>query len=129
MNLNQKNSNSEETLTKPGRGGVRAGAGRPKGSKAMVTVSGILDALETKTNGRTYEEILVEDFINARLDGDTTLTHKYHTLLSNKFIANLNEITVEDIGDQVEGKRTAFLEAVNSIININKSKDDDNASN
>ena len=125
MNVNQKNSVTEE---KPGRGGARAGAGRPKGSKSNVTVSGILEALEAKTNGRTYEEILVEDFINARLDGDTNLTHKYHTLLSNKFVANLNDIQIEDIGDAVDGKRTAFLEAVNSIININKSKEEDNAS-
>jgi hypothetical protein len=125
MNVNQKNS---EPTEKPGRGGARAGAGRPKGSKSNVTVSGILEALEAKTNGRTYEEILVEDFINARLDGDTNLTHKYHTLLSNKFVANLNDIQIEDIGDAVDGKRTAFLEAVNSIININKSKEEDNAS-
>lgn len=122
MNVNQKNLESTE---KPGRGGARPGAGRPKGSKSHVTIAGLLEAIENKTNGRTYEELLVEDFINARLDGDTQLTHKYHTLLSNKFVANLNEITVEDIGDQVEGKRTAFLEAVNSIININKTKDNE----
>lgn len=120
--------NQKET-EKKGRGGARAGAGRPKGAKDRVTVSGILEALDTRTNGRTYEELLVEDFINARLDGDSQLVHKYHTLLSNKFVANLNDIVVEEVGDQVEGKRTAFLEAVNSIININKSKDEDDASN
>lgn len=126
MNVNQKNSVTEERPG-PGRGGARAGAGRPKGSKSNVTVAGILEALDTKTNGRTYEELLVEDFIEARLNGDTNLTHKYHTLLSNKFIANLNDIQIEDIGDALEGKRTAFLEAVNSIININKSKDNEDA--
>ena len=122
--------NQKETKTKiSSRGGVRAGAGRPKGAKDRVTVTGILEALDTKTNGRTYEELLVEDFIDARLNGDAQLVHKYHTLLSNKFVANLNDITVEEVGDLVEGKRTAFLEAVNSIININKQKDEDNASN
>jgi hypothetical protein len=118
--LNQKESK--------GRGGARPGAGRPKGAKDRVTVSGILEALDNQTNGRTYEDILIEDFIAARLMGDGQLVHKYHTLLSNKFVANLNEITVEDPGDLVSAKQTAFLEAVNSIININKSKDNEDAS-
>ena len=123
--FNQKQPEPKAKISS--RGGARAGAGRPKGAKDRVTVTGILEALDTRTNGRTYEELLVEDFINARLDGDTQLVHKYHTLLSNKFVANLNEVTVEEVGDVVEGKRTAFLEAVNSIININKSKDNEDA--
>jgi hypothetical protein len=123
MNINQKNSEG------PGRGGARPGAGRPKGSKSQVTVAGLLEAIENKTNGRTYEELLVEDFINARLDGDTNLTHKYHTLLSNKFVANLNEITVEDNSTMADAKQTAFLEAIKQLNNINKSKDDEDASN
>ena len=117
--------NQKETK---GRGGVRPGAGRPKGSKDRVTVSGILEALEQQTNGRTYEQILIEDFIQARLDGDQHLVHKYHNLLSNKFVANLNEITVEDPADTLGTKQTAFLQAMNSLININNSKDKDNAS-
>ena len=123
MNINQNKSEDE----KPGRGGARPGAGRPKGSKSQVTVAGLLEAIENKTNGRTYEELLVEDFINARLDGDTNLTHKYHTLLSNKFVANLNEVVVEDNSSVADTKQTAFLEALKSLNNINKSKDNDNA--
>ena len=137
MNLNQNNSSDEatsETPLKPGRGGARPGAGRPKGSKALVTVAGILDALDAKTNGRTYEDMLVEDFIEARLAGDTNLTHKYHMLLSNKFIANLNDIIVEDRGDAVDGKRSAFIEAIEALKLINSDKEinnqkEDNASN
>ena len=105
-------------------GGARPGAGRPKGSKSNVTVAGLLEAIENKTGGRTYEELLVEDFINARLDGDTNLTHKYHTLLSNKFVANLNDIVVESNDDVLDSKRTAFLAAMNQIIGINKENKD-----
>jgi hypothetical protein len=123
--FNQKQPEPKAKISS--RGGARAGAGRPKGAKDRVTVSGILEALDTRTNGRTYEELLVEDFVNARLDGDTQLVHKYHTLLSNKFVANLNDIQIEDVGDQVDAKQTAFLEAVKSIININKSKDAEDA--
>lgn len=119
--LNQKE-------TKQGRGGVRTGAGRPKGSKDRVTISGILDALDNRTGGQTYEDILIEDFLNSRLNGDTQLTHKYHTLLSNKFVANLNEINIEDNTSLIEGKQTAFIEAIKSVIAINNSKDVNNAS-
>ena len=105
--FNQKETTERAKVSS--RGGARPGAGRPKGAKDRVTVSGILEALDTRTNGRTYEELLVEDFVNARLDGDTQLVHKYHTLLSNKFVANLNDIVVEEVGDEVEGKRTAIL--------------------
>ena len=133
MNLNQKNS-TVEVKPKQGRGGARPGAGRPKGSKAMVTVAGIIEALETKTNGQTYEDILIEDFVQARLSGDTNLTHKYHLLLSNKFIANLNDIVVEDRSDAVDGKRSAFIEAISALKLINSDKEinnqkDDDASN
>jgi hypothetical protein len=119
--------NQKETK-KDGRGGVRPGAGRPKGSKDRITVSGILEALEQQTNGRSYEDILIEDFIAARLIGDQHLVHKYHNLLSNKFIANLNEVLVENVGDAATDKESAFLAAMNSIININKSKDHQDAS-
>lgn len=117
--------------TKPaGRGGARVGAGRPKGSKDRVTVSGILTALEQQTNGRTYEDILIEDFVMARLSGDSQLVHKYHTLLSNKFVANLTDITVENVGEDLDSKKAAFLEALSALNSINKSnKDQDDASN
>lgn len=122
--MTENNQKESRYSTKsPSRGGVRVGAGRPKGSKDRVTVTGILEALEAKTNGKTYEEILIEDFISARFSGDTQLIHKYHTLLSNKFIANLTDITVENVGDDAETKRLAFLQALDSLKLINKSKD------
>jgi hypothetical protein len=122
--LNQKETKPKEKISS--RGGVRPGAGRPKGAKDRVTVSGILDALETRTGGQSYEDILIEDFLNSRLNGDSQLTHKYHTLLSNKFIANLNEITVEEVGDMIEAKKVAFREAILAL-NINNVEDNTNA--
>ena len=108
-------------------GGARQGAGRKKGSKDRVTVGGILDALDQRTGGQAYEDILIEDFLNSRLSGDTQLTHKYHTLLSNKFVATLNEIVVDDPNDLVKTKLLAFEAALNSIASINNTEDKDNA--
>jgi hypothetical protein len=118
------------------RGGIREGAGRPSGSKNKVnkaTVQTVLDMLYDKT-GRVYEDLLLEDFLNARQSNEG-LALKYHNLLANKLMPTLNEITVENIGEAVDGKKQAFIEAVqalklvNSDININKSKDDSDASN
>jgi len=106
------------------RGGSRPGAGRPKGSRALITVQGLLDSIEDQA-GVPYEKLLIEDFIQARIT-DSHLAHKYHTLLSNKILANLNEITIEEIGDQVDAKKQAFREAILAL-NINKTEDDEDA--
>jgi hypothetical protein len=117
-------SELNQNLPKPGRGGAREGAGRPKGSRDRVTVQGILEALEKKTLGQTYEDLLIEDFLIARLSNDSALIHKYHTLLSSKFVANLTDIKVESIGDETQTKQTAFLEALKQLNSINTPKDD-----
>jgi len=113
MNENQKKS---------GRGGARPGAGRPKGSKATITVAGLLEAIENQA-GIPYERLLVEDFIQARAT-DSHLAHKYHNLLSNKIMATLADITVEDVGEAVETKKMAFIEAISALNNINNNKEE-----
>jgi hypothetical protein len=57
-----------------GHGGHRKGAGRPKGSRDQVSIRALLDTLDVKTGGRDYEELLVEDFLQARNNSDTNLT-------------------------------------------------------
>ena len=44
-----------------GHGGARPGAGRKKGSKDNVTVKHLLEVLDAKSKGQSYEEILIED--------------------------------------------------------------------
>ena len=73
-----------------------------------------------------YEELLVEDFLNSRLTNEDR-AFKYHNLLASKLMPNLNEVTVENIGDEVEMKRSIFLEALNQLNIINKTKDQDDA--
>lgn len=123
-------SEQEKPVT-TGRGGAREGAGRPAGSKNKISKASaqtVAELLYDKT-GKVYEELLVEDFLQSRFAGDTQLSHKYHTLLSSKLLPTLNEVTVEEIGDQVEGKQQAFLDAImalkqsNTENNINKAKD------
>ena len=98
-----------------GRGGARPGAGRPKGAKDRVSVQSLIEALEHKSGGQSYEEILIEDFLQARLENDRAMTHKYHTLISSKLISTLNAIEVDASEDLVAAKQAMFAEAIAQI--------------
>lgn len=103
-----------------GRGGARKGAGRPKGATEQVTISGLLEALQIQSKGKNYEELLVEDFLNARTRGDTQLTVKYHNLILNKVMNSLAKIEVTDSQDQLEQKQLAFAEALAKLTGVKK---------
>jgi hypothetical protein len=105
---------------KSGRGGRRAGAGRPSGSRDRVSIQGLIQALDQRTGGQSYEELLVEDFIQARVNQDGNLTQKYHHLLSNKLLADRLDIEVNEDADTVTAKRAAFAAALAAVAGLNK---------
>jgi hypothetical protein len=73
-------------------GGVRPGAGRPKGSIAKLSGQRILEAIE-QVEGIPYEVTLANDFIAARYSDDKHLVAKYHQLILNKVVADKVDIT------------------------------------
>ena len=79
---------------KSGHGGVRKGAGRPKGSRDQVSIKALLETLDRQTGGRDYEELLVEDFLLARVGQDTNLTLKYHNLILSKVMTSIAKIEI-----------------------------------
>jgi len=99
-------------------GGKREGAGRKPGSLQKISVTSLLSKLEEKSGGQSYEELLVEDFLTARLNNDTALMLKYHNLLSSKLMATLNEVQIEESEDAVNAKQQAFDEALNTLRNL-----------
>jgi hypothetical protein len=103
------------------RGGARPGAGRKKGSVDQVSIKSLLENLHTQTGGRDYETLLVEDFLQARNGGDSTLTLKYHNLILNKVMNTLAKIEVTDSKDAVEAKQAAFAEALAKLTGIKQS--------
>jgi hypothetical protein len=109
-------------------GGAREGAGRPKGTGNRLTAKDLLDQCQAIV-GKPFAVSLMEGYRDSILDGDTKTRVTYEKIIVDKVATTMMDIEVEDNSTAVEGKRTAFLEAVNSIININKSKDEDNASN
>ena len=101
-------------------GGARKGAGRPSGVGESVTIKGLLETLQQKSNGQNYEEILIEDFLKARQAGDSQLTVKYHNLILNKVMVHMAKIEVTDSQDQLEQKQLAFAEALAKLTGIKK---------
>ena len=109
-------------LKKDNRGGPRAGSGRPKGSKDKVSIAGLLQTLEAKTNGKSYGDLLMTDFLEARNRGDRALTLKYHNLILNKVMPTLQEIEVTEPESVVEGKKEAFAAALAELAGLPRTK-------
>lgn len=105
------------------RGGARPNSGRPKGSRDQITIRGLLETLDQKSGGRNYEELLVEDFLDARNNNDTQLMLKYHNLILNKVMNSLAKIEVTDSSDAVEAKKAAFADALAKLTGVSQQQD------
>jgi hypothetical protein len=118
MEKNTKEKKEDKPKSK--RGGPRAGSGRPKGSVSHITIEGLLQTVRDKSNGGNYEEILIDDFLKARLAGDTHLTLKYHNLILNKVMNNLAKIEITEPQDAIEAKQQIFADALAKLTGIKK---------
>jgi hypothetical protein len=76
-----------------------------------------MERIKSQTGGIPYEDLLVNDFMAARLDGDTAAVLKYHQMLLNKVVADINEVKVTDANDEIESKRRAFMAALSKLTN------------
>lgn len=113
-------SNEKKTA---GHGGARKGAGRKPGSRDQITIKSLLETLDQKTGGRNYEELLVEDFLQARNNNDTQLMLKYHNLILNKVMNSLAKIEVTDSKDAIAAKQAAFAEALAKLTGVSPEQD------
>jgi hypothetical protein len=126
MELEKQPSLPEAKIT--GHGGPRPNSGRKPGSTQKLTAKDLLAQCEA-TLGKPFALSLMEGYRDSILDGDVKTRVTYEKIIVDKVATTMMDIEVEDNSTVVDGKRTAFLEAVNSIININKSKDDSDAAN
>ena len=116
----EKNINAKTGKPKSSsRGGARPNSGRKKGGANNITIEVLLQELKNKSNGESYEGMLVEDFLQARNNSDTNLTLKYHNLILNKVMNSLAKIEVTDSTDAVEAKQAAFAQALAKLTGIN----------
>lgn len=116
--------NIETPIVKKGtNGGARPGAGRKKGSKNHISVSDLLSSLEARSGGQRYEELLIDDFLSARNEGDKNTILKYHNLILNKVMNTLAKIEVEDSQDAIHAKQLAFAEALSKLTGVSQEQD------
>jgi hypothetical protein len=101
---------TEQTVEKGRNGGVRPGAGRPKGSPNKITGSTLLAEIEKRDV--PFAQGLAEDYIAARQTDDRHLVLKYQQMIMNKVIADKVEIDVTDQNRLLEAKRDAFRAAL-----------------
>lgn len=105
-------------------GGAREGAGRPKGTGNKLTAKDLLDQCQAIV-GKPFAVSLMEGYRDSILDGDTKTRVTYEKIIVDKVATTMLDVEVESTDDIMDSKRTAFLEAMNQIIGINKDNKDD----
>lgn len=124
LNRNQVEMNEEKTT----HGGARPNAGRPKGTGNKLTAKDLLDQCEAIV-GKPFAVSLLEGYRDSIYASDTKLRHTYEKIILDKVATTMLDVEVEDNSTMADAKQTAFLEAIKSLNNINKSKDEEDASN
>ena len=99
-------------------GGARPGAGRPKGSVSTISSKSLLAQVEQDAHGRSYEQLLVEDFMAARASGDANLVLKYHSMILSKVMSTLTHIEIDDSQDNILAKQLAFSQALSKLTGL-----------
>ena len=119
---NKKPKGEHYAVKSPSRGGARPGAGRPKGSTALITSTSLLKAIEEEFQ-RPLEDIIAEGYFDAVSNGDKKMRLEYERMLLGKLVAERHAVEVENVEDVLKAKEEAFQEAVASLTgftNINK---------
>ena len=102
------------------RGGVRAGAGRKKGSSPRYTIEDLMQTFEAKS-GVSFSEQVMTNYLNAVYREDWTGVRDYDKMLLAKMVADKTEIEVTESDDAVTAKALAFQEALAKLVSLDQS--------
>lgn len=111
---NKKPKGEHYAVKSPSRGGARPGAGRPKGSTALITSTSLLKAIEEEFQ-RPLEDIIAEGYFDAVSNGDKKMRLEYERMLLGKLVAERHAVEVENVEDAIKAKEEAFQEAIASL--------------
>ena len=117
-----KKAGEHYAVKSPSRGGARAGAGRPKGSTALITSASLLKAIDEQFK-RPLEDIIAEGYFDAVSNGDRKMRIEYERMLLGKLVAERHAVEVENVEDALKAKEEVFNEALlalNTLTSINK---------
>lgn len=118
-NQDNKPAKAKRTKKSSNYGGVRAGAGRPKGSGNKVSIDSLMEDIE-KTIGKSYTEQLASNYSNAINRSDWARVENYDKAFLNKLVSDKSEVTVIEGEEAVEAKKAAFADALKTIAGVKK---------
>ena len=95
----------------PSRGGARPGAGRPKGSTALITARTLVEAIEQES-GKPFEVMLAEGYVDAVHNGDHKTRLEYERMILGKVVSDRTAVEVTESEDTAAAKAEAFAQAL-----------------
>jgi len=95
----------------PTRGGARPGAGRPKGSTALITARTLVEAIEQES-GKPFEQMLAEGYVDAVHNGDHKTRLEYERMILGKVVSDRTAVEVVESEDVAAQKAEAFAQAL-----------------
>ena len=98
----------------PGRGGARAGAGRPRGSTNKITMEHLLASLDNRL-GVSYAEQIATNYASAIQREDWSGVRDYDKVLLGKIVADKLEVENREGEDAVAARAEAFAQALADI--------------
>ena len=98
----------------PSRGGARPGAGRPKGSTALVTARTLVEAIEAES-GKPFEQMLAEGYVDAVTNNDSKTRLEYERMILGKVVSDRVAVETDESEATVQAKAQAFAEAIAAL--------------
>jgi len=103
----------------PSRGGARPGAGRPKGSTALITARTLVEAIEQES-GKPFEVMLAEGYVDAVVNNDARTRLEYERMILGKVVSDRTAVEVTESEDVAAAKAEAFAQALLALNTVER---------
>jgi hypothetical protein len=105
-------NNIQFSMYKPSRGGARAGSGPKVGSTNKITGKSILEAVFKRT-GDTFENMLVDGYVEAIEKNDRNARFQYERLILSKVVSDKADDTVKRTAEEVNERLKVLMDKAN----------------
>ena len=96
------------------KGGVRPGAGRPKGSGNKITAQDLIDTANAVI-GKPFVVSLMEGYKRSIDENNNKIRVTYEKLIVDKVLADRHQIENVESEDAVQAKAQAFADALTAL--------------
>ena len=99
---------------KNNHGGARPGAGRPKGSTALITARTLVDAIEQHSR-KPFEQLVAEGYQKTIDENNNKMRLEYERMILGKVVSDRVAVDVTNTEEVVAAKQLSFDEALASL--------------